>query len=352
MTVQANNLIQASPLDLRDAFIKVERPQPLNPVEIEPPKLNGVGQRRLKAETTPRLFLYQNLVANAGDAEIAKILVTYGGDPQTVVFRAAGNGDLTSVKKLIEYGVSVYDPVYKMNVLDYSLKSRNVDLMKYLIDERGLKSSLYNPFDSFIRGGVPFFAGIDLMLSKGYVFSNDIIANLLNCYGKRTTIEDLKGLVERGAKTDCLKNAVVASQILNSIFGESCRGPFGGPSPYQLLSINKELLNFLLSYDINVNVDIGKIKDSNTITYQKYNSKAFSTPLLIAIASNDKELLKDLIRCGADVNLPGKQWGVFKRPVYNSEGMDELSSITPIKLAMELKNQELVVFLLENGAKI
>lgn len=293
---------------------------------------------------------------------IADILMEYGGEnPKEIIFGAAARGDLMAVKVLIEEGVPISNP-YGENILDSAICSQadNMDLIQYLVEELHLKPAI-NPFLTILvksNSWDPSFKKIDYFISKGYSFPDYIVTSFLlqnnNAFQK---LDILQNILDRGAKTDCLKMPSSASALLNKIIGTSCKGRYGGTSFYQQWSVQKNWLQFLLSHGINVNVEINPIKDPKPLSSSdgqgaSFNSKAFNTPLAIAISHNDVQLVKDLIRYGADVNLPSKQWGLWIYAGHGTEGSKELSQITPLQLAMRLKNKEIVTLLVENGAKI
>ena len=118
------------------------------------------------------------------------------------------------------------------------------------------------------------------------------------------------------------------------------------------LTYDKDLLDLFLSYGLDVNNDITFIKGKTRKSFhypQSQQETIYNTPLLIAIANNDIELIKKLIRSGANVNVTGKE-GCFHGICRGGCLYDGVHDIRPLQLALDYNHRDVVVLLINNGA--
>lgn len=335
------------------------------------------GQRRLRTETfvqqnNMNLQVADSVVAIPKPEEIAEILLKYNAAPSQALLLASKNGDIDSVRKLLDYGV---DPVSgeNYNVLDSACEGNSLALLKYLIEEKGLLPTKKDPFHSLISRKHPFFEAIDYFQSNGFIFSEDAI---FSSFYKSTVnsfeipnVETIKFLISRGATVDCLINPKFSDKskdILVLIFcGPRLKERVGGEGRFHFdiaesIASDLNLFNLLCSFGIDVNKEIPfvigkKIFNPPTDGNQCRLFEIYNTPLLAAIANHDIALVQNLINGGANVNFEGQK-ATLRRKQGNRYVADSFydppTRCTPLQLAIDLNHKDLITLLLMNGAKI
>jgi ankyrin repeat protein len=302
----------------------------------------------------------QPLAENDLDDDIVEILLKYGGDPSFVIFQAARIGDIDSVKKLIEFGIDPSEVVNGHNIVDAACNGNNIVILKYLIEEIKL-SPTHNPFNALIFQNPPFFEAIDYFLSLGYTFPEEII--IYTAYSQKANIETLEFLISRGVNLTCLtdpKFSNLTKHLLDVLFrGSNDAKNLVCVGIYKKVNPDLSLFYLLLLCGLDVNKEISFVKSINPYYgphgYPKKDVfGTYNTPLLVAISNNDFELVKKLVDRGAKVNFEGKELVVYLKSTYNEKTYHNNNphNISPLKLAINIDSKEIVKILLKNGAEI
>lgn len=296
------------------------------------PKISyRAGQRRLRTENFSSINTPE-LLAKPTPEEVASVLSKYNGPPSSVIFEAAKCGDLTSVRILLDFG---FNPVAEggyYNVVDFACQSSNISLLKYLIEEKGIRPLQKDPFYVLITRPNIFSEGIELLLSKGYKFSATAIINSLSSY---PDLKALNFLIQKNADISCLKDEKYSTILIRL--------------PMDLM---KRISSLGIKLNLNIKTEIAKSNIPKRIEHNGTKvTTGYDTLLLAAIANHDTERVQNLLSLGADPNFKGQEsiW-YFWRGGGGAGYWDPSKIVSPLQLANEYGFKDITIILLNNGA--
>lgn len=308
---------------------------------------------------------YGNANDNIGmceqDVDLAEILLRYGEEPDTVIFRAAAAGDYVAVRALIDFGVDCSKQFKSENLTDWACRSSDLNLIRYLVEYQSVLPSSSYVFETLMTRRQPFFDAVDYFLSLGLSFPGSIAFRVFeyDMWSGRcvlTSIDHLQFLFDRGASTECITTCSFLDNAFRYAHGLTVVGKNG---PWYkrngVLENENTMLLFLLRHGMDLNKQISYMRSDFCALHPSLKTSLkntfgwYNTPLLWAISNENLNLAKTLIDCGADANFVGCE--------VISEGRDGLlfrepRAISPLALAMRTRNRELVALLIQQGAKI
>jgi len=272
------------------------------------------------------------------------------GTASTRLGRAVENGNLNQVKYLVE---QCHDPldaeVYTMinggsrstTLLELALENGSIEIIKYLITTGKLKNS--SDLLTLAIEKHKSIEFIDKLLQEKAVLKIDLQTHL--CYAlKANNFDIIKCLVKHGTNINapCYLEKTPLTWALSK----------------KKLDLAKKLIE---DADLKTNVNVKEEDDFK------------QAPLYYALEGNNIELIKYLVKHGADINVPcyleetpltwalkNKKFDLAKKLIedadlktnVNIRETDRSAQSTPLYYALENNNIEMIKYLVEKGANI
>lgn len=279
-----------------------------------------------------------------GDLKAVKTLIRSGADINsedksgvTALMWAAKNGHLEIVKELLKFGTSIYYKEYKTAVC--AIDGNNIEILKLIFEKicsessRGDKESIYKDLlkYSIEKNKVEIYK---FLISLLY----EIVSDVLNSNNTINTLHNNLELSITNKRLEILKeiiNIIDDDKVITNgiyVYYECTKSNALKHSLNVASKVrnNMDILKYLIKEGAPVNE---KTKDYDNYDSLKgeYLDKEFSRPLINTVEIRDIEMMKELIKAGANVN-------------------SKYSSKTVLMTAISKNSLEMVKELIKNGA--
>ena len=279
-----------------------------------------------------------------GDLQTVKNLIRSGADINsedkegvTALMYAAKNGYLEIVKEFLKFGASIYYKEYKTAVC--SIDGNNIEILK-LIFEKIRSESSWGDKESIYKDLLKY--SIEKNKIEAYKFLISLLYEIVrDVWSSDNTIKTLHSNMELAITN---KRLEILKEIVNIIdddkvttngiyvYYERTKSNALGYSLGVASKIrnNMDILKYLIKEGAPVNEKITDYDNYDSVKRQ-YLDKELSRPLINTVEIRDIEMMKELIKAGANVN-------------------SEYSSKTVLMTAISKNSLEMVKELIKNGA--